>query len=116
MMFVISIILRAASLVLSYAISTFAAAVFLTFVLFLGSEAGWLEDPLVMGGAAVYVFAIWLITAQLALAPTLVIFLVAELARLSSLLMNVLAGGLCATIILTSCSVISTLESSRAPD
>ena len=74
-------------------------AAFLTFVLFLGSEAGWLQDPLVAGGAIVYIFVTWLITAQLALTPALVIILALEFARVSSFLINVLAGGLCALVV-----------------
>lgn len=93
--------LRSISLLLSYALSTFSAASFLTFVLFLGSEIGWLvSDPLVIGGAAVYVVTTWLIAAQLVFAPAVVAIVTAELARLSSLLSNVLLGGGCAVVVL----------------
>ena len=99
MRFVVGAVLRSISLLLSYALSTLSAASFLTFVLFLGSEIGWLvDDPLVIGGAALYLFTTWLITAQLVFAPALVAIVTAELARLSSLLSNVLLGGVCAIV------------------
>ena len=101
MRFVVGAVLRSISLLLSYALSTLSAASFLTFVLFLGSEIGWLvDDPLVIGGAALYLFTTWLITAQLVFAPALVAIVTAELARLSSLLSNVLLGGVCAVVVI----------------
>ena len=100
MRLVLGAILRAISLLLSYALSTLSAASFLTFVWFLGSEIGWLEDPLVVGGAAIYVFSVWLIIAELVFAPVMVMFVIAEIARMRSLLMNVLGGGLCALAVL----------------
>ncbi len=90
-------LIRLVALALSFILSTFAAAGFITFVLFLGADANWLqEDPFVAIGAATFLMAMWLNVAQLSFYPALGIFFVLEFARYSSLLTNLLAGGLCA--------------------
>ncbi|MEE9313859.1 MAG: hypothetical protein V3V02_04350 [Rhizobiaceae bacterium] len=90
-------LLRLISLTLSFALSTFAAAAFVTFVLFLGSDTGWLQkDPFVALGAIAFMMAMWLSMAQLSFYPSLAAFCTLEFGRMSSLFSNLLAGGFCA--------------------
>ena len=53
-----------------------------------------------MVGATAFLTVAWFSIAQLTLLPALTILLLAEFARASSLTMNLLAGGLCALIVL----------------
>jgi len=94
-------LIRFFSLALSFAFSTFAAAILVTFALFLGGDPAWLQDDLgVWFGATAFLGVAWFTIAQLSFTPALVLFLLLELGRISSLLLHVLAGGLCAAIIL----------------
>lgn len=87
-------LMRLIALSLSFALSSFAAALFFTFVLFLGSDLGWLEDdPVTTLGAMGFAAASWFAIAQLAFAPSLIAFLFLELGRFSSLTINIIAGG-----------------------
>jgi hypothetical protein len=87
-------LIRLMALALSYMLSTLAAAAFLSFALFLGAETEWLrEDPAVAVGTAGFAFAAWLEISRAIFMPFLLIIVIAEFARLSSLLFNVLAGG-----------------------
>lgn len=86
--------LRFVALALSFILSSFAAALFITFVLFLGSDFGWLEEDILSAiGAIAFATSSWLIIASMALAPSLLAFLVLEFGRFSSLTINLLAGG-----------------------
>ncbi|MEE9375183.1 MAG: hypothetical protein V3V04_02485 [Rhizobiaceae bacterium] len=90
-------LLRITALALSFALSSLSAAAFITFVLFLGSDAGWLQtDPFVTIGAFTFMIAMWFSIAQYAFYPAIAAFFVLEFARLNSLISNLLAGGFCA--------------------
>ncbi len=57
---------------------------------------GWLrEDPLVAIGATTFLLAMWVNIAQLSFFPALSIFFILEFGRMSSLVTNLIAGGLC---------------------
>jgi len=90
-------LIRIITLALSFTLSTFVAAGFITFVLFLGADTGWLQkDPFVVIGAATFLLAMWLSIAQLSFYPALGIFFILEFARMSSLITSLISGGLCA--------------------
>ena len=92
-------LIRLIALALSYMLSTLAAAAFVTFALFLDAEAQWLrEDPAVAVGAVGFTLAVWFEVASAVFAPFLLLVLIAELARLTSLTFNTLAGGLLACV------------------
>lgn len=94
-------VLRCLVLCLSFAFSSLAAAAFLTFVLFLNADTGWLaEDPLVAGGTFVFATVTWLAAMQLTFIPAFVVFAVLEFGRLTSLTMNLMAGGFVALSLL----------------
>jgi hypothetical protein len=87
-------LIRLMALALSFMLSTLTAAVFLTFVLFLGAEVQWLnDDPTVAVGSVAFALAAWLEISRVLFVPFLLVVGVAEFARLSSLLFNTLAGG-----------------------
>ncbi len=97
------LLFRVFVLAFSFALSTLAAALFITFVLFLGGDAGWLqEDVTVIGGAVLFALAFWLQIATLGFAAVALTFLAMEIGRFTSLVASLLAGGLCAAIILFS--------------
>mgnify|MGYP000005823228 CR=1 FL=1 len=97
------LLFRILVLAFSFAVSTLAAALFVMFVLFLGGDASWLqEDPAVAGGAVLFTFAFWLQAASLGFAIVALVFLVMEIGRFTSLVASLVAGGLCASIILFS--------------
>ena len=105
-------LIRITALALSFLLSTFAASLFITFVLFLGSDAGWLqEDPFVVMGAIGFATGAWITIAQLAFVPFIAITSIAEFARLASLLVNLLTGGFCALAILVLSPSITNGES-----
>jgi len=86
--------MRFLALVLSFILSTFVASVFITFVLFLGSNLGWLDtDPLALLGAIGFATASWFAIAQMAFIPSLIVIPFLELTRSSGLTINLLAGG-----------------------
>lgn len=92
-------LIRVVSLILSYALSTLAAALFITFVLFLGSDLGWIEDdPVTALGSIGFATAAWFAIAQLAFIPYLIIIPFLEFARGSGLTINLIAGGAVALI------------------
>ena len=98
----IFLLIRMVTLAVSYVITSLTASLFVVFVLFLGSDASWLEEDIVVAGSAlVFAATLWWQVAQLAFAPFCLIVLGLELGRFRSLVMNSLAGGLCALVVLT---------------
>lgn len=94
-------IIRILALFLSYFLSTFAAALFVTFTLFLGSDLGWLQDdPFVTLGSLGFVTTIWISLVNGTFFPFAGITVIAEFARLSSLIFNLLLGGFLAFVYL----------------
>lgn len=92
---------RLFALTLSYLLSTFVAAGFLTFALFLGADPSWLnEDVEVAVWSMGFLGFMWLAITQLTFAPALLAFIVLEFGRMETLLANVLAGGFCALVAL----------------
>ncbi len=86
--------LRLVALTLSFTLSTFCAALFITFVLFLGSDMGWLQnDPVTMVGSIAFATAFWLTIGQMTFGPACLTIFVLELWRAQSLTINVIAGG-----------------------
>lgn len=86
--------IRVLALILSFLLSTLAAAIFLVFALFLGGEPEWLrDDPAVVMGSVGFAFAAWTEICRALFLPFLLIAAVAEFSRLTSFLFNVLAGG-----------------------
>lgn len=96
-----TLLFRVLAVALSFAVSTLAAAVFLTFALFLDGDVSWLsEDIVAAGGAITFTGVAWLQIASQSFAPAMAILLGLELGRYKSLTINVLAGGACAVIIM----------------
>lgn len=96
--FVLALI-RMMALALSFILSSLAAAAFVTFALFLGGETQWLHnDPEVVFGSVGFMFAVWVEISRMLFVPFLVFVLIAEPARLSSLVVNLIVGGLFAVI------------------
>ena len=92
-------IIRAISLALSYALSTLAAALFITFVLFLGSDLGWIEDdPVTALGSIGFATASWFAIAQMTFIPYLIIIPLLEFGRITGLTLNLITGGTIALI------------------
>ena len=92
-------LIRFTALALSFVLSTLVAAGFVTFVLFLGSDASWLtNDPSVALGSFGFLTGVWLVLCQALFAPFCLIILAAEFLRWSSLMINLLLGGLCALV------------------
>ena len=87
-------LIRIIALSLSFCLSTLAAALFITFVLFLGSDPTWLEnDPAVAVGAFGFTIGVWFEIAHSLFAVFFFLVLIAEFVRASSLLFNLIAGG-----------------------
>jgi len=87
-------IIRLIALSLSFCLSTLAAALFITFVLFLGSDPTWLEnDPAVAAVSFGFTIGVWVEIGTSLFAIFLFVILIAEFSRLSSLLFNTIAGG-----------------------
>ncbi len=104
-------LIRIFALLLSFAFSTLAAAVFVTFSLFLGGDASWLEDDLgVMVGSTAFLTVTWFTISQITFIPAMVILVLTEFTRSASLTLNVLAGGLCALIVLVLYPMATGLE------
>ena len=92
-------VIRLLALSLSFVLSTLCAAVFITFALFLGGNGSWLHnDPAVAIGSVGFTVGVWVEICQALFAPFLLMMLIAELSRLGSLAINMLAGGLLAII------------------
>ena len=91
--------IRFISLALSYALATFVAALFITFVLFLGSDLGWIEDdPVTALGSIGFATASWFAIAQMAFIPFLIIVPFMEFARATGLTTNLIGGGAIALV------------------
>ncbi len=87
-------LLRLLAMTLAYVLATFAAAAFLTFVLFLDRDASWLsQDPFAAGGARVFLAMMWGTLSYLAFLPSLLVTVVLEFARIRSSLVQIVAGG-----------------------
>ena len=87
-------LIRTMALALSFILSTFAAAAFISFALFLGGDAQWLsDDPGVAVGTAGFALAAWFEIARATFVPFIFFVLIAEPARLNGLVLNVVAGG-----------------------
>ena len=96
--FVLALI-RLMALALSYLLSTLTAAAFITFALFLGGDAQWLQnDPEVVVGSIGFTFAVWFEISRVLFVPFVLYVLIAEPARLSGLVINLAAGGLFALV------------------
>ena len=96
--FVLALI-RLMALALSYLLSTLAAAAFITFALFLGGDAQWLQnDPEVVFGSIGFTLAVWFEISRVLFVPFVLFVLIAEPARLSGLVINLAAGGFFAVI------------------
>lgn len=94
-------IIRCFALTFSFILATLAAAIFITFALFLGGELKWLyDDPAVILASITFTSGIWFVAAQSSLLPFLGISAIAEFARLTSLMFHLLAGGLCSLVYL----------------
>lgn len=92
-------LIRFVALCLSFLLSTFAAAAFMTFALFLGGDSAWLkDDPAVAIGSIGFLIGVWVEICRALFAPFLLIMLVAELSRLDSLTFNMVGGGILAVI------------------
>ena len=93
--------LRVVMLCISFFFSTLAAALFVTFSLFLGADVSWLEeDPLVAAGSLGFTLSVWLTIGWSLFLPFIGLVTIAEFTRLTGLLANLLMGGLCALIFL----------------
>lgn len=94
-------LMRITVLSISFLLSTLTAALFITFVLFLGSDVSWLrDDASVIVGSIGFATGAWFTIAQLVFAPFVLLILVFELSKKTSLLLNLLAGGACAVVAL----------------
>lgn len=93
------LLIRIFALMLSFMLSTLVAAVFFTFVLFLGADTTWVREDVEVAVASVaFVGFMWITIAQLTLVPAVIAFFVLEAGRMDSLLANLIAGGLCAFV------------------
>ena len=96
--FVLALI-RFIALAMSFLLSTLVAAAFVTFVLFLGSDVTWLNnDPAVIVGSFGFLTGVWFVLARTLFVPFIGVVFLAEFLRLSTLLTNLLMGGLMALI------------------
>ncbi|MEP0943927.1 MAG: hypothetical protein ABJH20_19670 [Rhizobiaceae bacterium] len=87
-------LIRTIALALSFILSSLAAAVFVSFALFLGGDTEWLRhDPQVAVGTIGFALAVWFEIARALFVPFILFVLVAEPARLSGLIANLLIGG-----------------------
>lgn len=87
-------LIRAMALALSFILSTFAAAAFVSFALFLGGDAEWLRDnPEVAVGTVGFALAVWFEIASVLFVPFIFFVLIAEPARLNGFVTNLLIGG-----------------------
>ncbi|MEP1207069.1 MAG: hypothetical protein ABJM29_09820 [Rhizobiaceae bacterium] len=92
-------LIRLMALALSFILSTLIAACFVTFALFLGGEAHWLHnDPEVLFSSIGFTFGVWVEISRALFAPFLLFALIAEPARLTGLITNVVLGGALAAI------------------
>lgn len=74
----------------------------MTFVLFLGSDISWVEEDILAAlGSLGFSFGLWSFIAENGLAPALFLMLILEFGRFSSLLSSLLAGGVCALVVMT---------------
>ncbi len=94
-------LIRFISLILSYTLATLAAALFITFVLFLGSDLGWIEDdPVTALGSIGFATASWFAIAQIAFIPFLIVIPFLEFTRATGFTINLIAGGAIALIVI----------------
>lgn len=92
-------LIRFISLALSFALATLAAALFITFVLFLGSDLGWIEDdPITAFSSAGFATASWLAIAQMTFIPFLIVIPFLEFTRATGFTINLIAGGAIALV------------------
>lgn len=96
-----SLLIRVIWLSISFLLSTFAAATFITFILFLDGDVSWLtQDIFAAGGAIAFATVVWLQITSQSFVPTLLIFAGLEAGRYVGLVTNLLAGGACALIVM----------------
>ncbi|PCH45669.1 MAG: hypothetical protein COC23_06035 [Hyphomicrobiales bacterium] len=101
MLLFFSALFRIIILSLSFIVATLAAAIFIAFILFLEGDASWLfRDALAAGGTVAFAGVTWFNITSWAFAPAALILLALEFGRLSSLMINLLAGGACAVIVM----------------
>lgn len=94
-------LLRILAVCLAFTLSGFVAAGFLTFALFLGADLGWLqEDPIVTAGSAAFLLTSWFFIVVEVFWPAAGLIVVMEFARIRSMTLYVLAGGVCALVVL----------------
>ena len=87
-------LIRMMALGLSFILSTLAAAIFVSFALFLGGDAQWLHnDPEVAVGTAGFALAVWFELGRALFVPFIFFVLIAEPARLAGFVTNLLVGG-----------------------
>ena len=90
-------LIRCISLLLSFFLASLIAALFITLALFLGGDAYWLQDdPTVLIASLLFTIGIWFVILQNVFLPFAGLAIIAEFTRLSSMLSNIVLGGMCA--------------------